>query len=214
MKKFTSILLIGTLIVAGSYYYTHITNQPIITKTQQNQLRDLEESNKRLEYLKKLSNPEYVQGALRKTGKLTTLEGSYKYSTNIKENGLYGYVTLREMTLDLDYDFGICMDLQYIKVRTVLDKIIVIQIPKKQLQLQYIQLNIQNSKVFDGKKFMFADQFPPSEVEAVIEQSQQNVVNRIGADDKLFDSAMENLKDELEKLIISLGYKEVMFEEI
>jgi len=211
MRKFT-VLLIGTLVVAGSYYYTHTPNQPTITKTQQNQLRDVKAEQDRLEHLKKLSNPEYVQGALRKVGKLTTLESSYKYSTNIKENGLYGYVTLREMTLDLGYEFGIGIDLQYIRVRTVLDKIIVIQIPKKQLQLSYIQMNTQNSKIIDGKKMILVSDFKPSEVEAIIEQSQQNVVNRIGSDDKLFDSAMENLKSELEKLILNLGYNKVMFE--
>jgi len=169
MRKFT-ILLVATLITAGIYYTNHSIPVQLITKIEQTQLRDYKAEQARLEYLKKLSNPEYVQGALRKVGKLTTLEGSYKYSTNIKENGLYGYLTLREMTLDLDYDYGICMDLQYIRVRTVLDKIIVIQIPKEKLQLQYIQMNTQNSKIFDGKKFIFADQFPPSEVQAVIAQ--------------------------------------------
>ena len=41
------------------------------------------------------------------------------------------------------------------------------------------------------------------------------MVNKIGADTKLFDSALYNLQDELEKIIKGLGYYEtVIFDEV
>jgi len=49
----------------------------------------------------------------------------------------------------------------------------------------------------------------------LVNQSTQNVVNKIGKEAKLFDSALYNLQDELEKLIKGLGYYEtVIFDEI
>lgn len=56
-------------------------------------------------------------------------------------------------------------------------------------------------------------QFKPSDVEILIEQSQQNVVNKIGADKDVFNKAYINLKGEIEKLVKFLGYEKVIFTE-
>ena len=75
-------------------------------------------------------------------------------------------------------------------------------------------MNSENSHVIDGKKMILVSQFRPSDVELLIENSQQDVVNRIGADSKVFNEAMSNLKSELEGLVLKLGYEKIVFVEI
>ena len=104
--------------------------------------------------------------------------------------------------------------MEYINVYKVDGTTVFVKIPRNRMQLQYIQMN-PDSKIIDGKKMLLVSQFKPSDVEVLIEQSQQNVVNKIGVDAKIFDSALYNLQDELEKLIKGLGYYEtVIFDEI
>ena len=215
MKKPIIVLtILGTLFATNIYLKYHNLSVPKPVTTQQNQLQlgdDYQKEQSRLEYLKKLNNPEYVQGTLRKTGKLTVLEGDYKYKSVVTDKGFMD-LTLKEMTLDLYYEYGLGINLEYIKVKNILNKTIVIQIPKNRLQLMYIQMNSQNSKIVDGKKMILVSQFKPSDIELLIENSQQDVVNRIGADSKVFNEAMSNLKSELEGLILKMGYDKVLFE--
>ena len=56
------------------------------------------------------------------------------------------------------------------------------------------------------------DQFSPSDTQILFAQAQQNVVNAIGKDNKLFDTAMVNLQDMVEGLVLGLGYEKVVFE--
>ena len=58
--------------------------------------------------------------------------------------------------------------------------------------------------------FLF-DQFSPSDIQILSAQAQQNVVNAIGKDKKLFDTAMINLQEDIEGLVLGLGYEQVMF---
>lgn len=213
MKKFIVLLIVVVLIVLNNNSNIPNTSAKTITPTQETQLRDLEKQQVREKELEKLQTPEYVLGEIRKVGKLTTLESQYKYSSNIKNEALFGHLTLREITLDFTYNFAIGMDLQYIKIKNISDKTIVIQIPKSYLQLEYIEMD-QSSRIIDGKKMFLVSQFKPSEVEILIKQSQSNVANEIGANRKLFDQALVNLQDELSKLINSMGFQNVEFEVI
>jgi len=218
MKKYIILLIVGALIAT---HYSKINDLSASTNSknvqiQQNQLGDYQKEIDRAEELRKLQDPTIIRSELKRVGKLITLEGRYNYFSHIDtKDKFFNKFTLREITLDFEYAFQIGCDLQYIKVVRVDNKIVYIDIPKNRIQLQSITMNIQNSKITDGKKMFLIDQFAPSEVGILVNQSTQNVVNKIGADAKIFDSALYNLQDELEKMIKGLGYYEtVVFDEI
>jgi hypothetical protein len=97
----------------------------------------------------------------------------------------------------------------------VIEKTIVIQIPRNRIKLMSNELIPDKSSITDGKKMLFVDQFKPSEVETILEQSQQNVVNKVGNDKKFYDTATENLKGQLEGFVLRLNYfDKVQFEEV
>ena len=215
MKKYIILLIVGALIAT---HYSKVNDLSASANSknvqiQQNQLGEYQKEKEREEELKKLQDPTIIRDKINKVGKLTSLEGNYKYWSKITDKGLFD-LTLREITLDFSFKFGIGISMEYINVYKVDGTTVFVKIPRNRMQLQYIQMN-PDSKIIDGKKMLLVSQFKPSDVEVLIEQSQQNVVNKIGVDSKLFDSALYNLQDELEKLIKGLGhYETVIFDEI
>jgi len=215
MKKYIILLIVGALIAT---HYSKVNDLSASTNSknvqiQQNQLGEYQKEKERAEELKKLQDPTIIRDKINKVGKLTSLEGNYKYWSKITDKGLFD-LTLREITLDFSFKFGIGISMEYINVYKVEGTTVFVKIPRNRMQLQYIQMNPE-SKIINDKKMLLVSQFKPSDVEVLIEQSQQNVVNKIGADAKIFDSALYNLQDELEKLIKGLGYYEtVIFDEI
>jgi len=215
MKKYIILLIVGALIAT---HYSKVNNLSASANSknvqiQQNQLGEYQKEKDREEELRKLQDPTIIRDKINKVGKLTSLEGNYKYWSKITDKGLFD-LTLREITLDFSFKFGIGISMEYINVYKVDGTTVFVKIPRNRMQLQYIQMN-PDSKIIDGKKMLLVSQFKPSDVEVLIEQSQQNVVNKIGVDSKLFDSALYNLQDELEKLIKGLGhYETVIFDEI
>jgi len=214
MKKLTSILLVGTLIVAGIYYKNHDLPVATINKIEQLQLRDFTKEQNRTAKLKKMQDPTIIQNELRKVGEITSLKGKYNYFSKISnKDKFFDKFTLREITLDFEYNFGIGINsLEYIKVLKIEDGKVYISIPKNRIQLIYIEQNMQNSKIIDGDTMFLFDQFSPSDTQILFAQAQQNVVNAIGKDNKLFDTAMVNLQDMVEGLVLGLGYEKVVFE--
>lgn len=204
MKKLTCILILGAFISANVYCKVNDLSVPKITNT-------VEKEHIRIEKLDLLQTREYAQKALKDIGRLNVLEGKYHYSNQITDKGFMD-LTIRQMTLDMEYRFGIGIDLQYVNVRSVFDRIVVLQIPKDKLDLQYIEMDNKNSKIINDNKMFLVSDFKPSEVEILLEESQYNVAGKINSDDKLFDEALVNLKGELEKFVKRLGYEEVVFE--
>ena len=217
MKKYVIILTLGTLFATNIYFKYHNLSVPKPITTEQVQINLGNDDYQKIidreaELKKKMQDPTIIRNQIRKAGKLTSLEGQYKYQSKIIDKGFMD-LTLREITLDFTYNFAMGMDLQYITVSKVENKIVYIKIPKNRIQLQYIELNSQDSRIIEGKKMILVNQFSPSDTEVLMEQSQQNVVNMIGADKELFNDAMINLQEQLKKLVLSLGYYErVVFE--
>ena len=215
MKKYLILLIVGALIAT---HYSKVNDLSASANSknvqiQQNQLGDYQKEKDKIEELRKLQDPTIIRDKINKVGKLTSLEGNYKYWSKITDKGLFD-LTLREITLDFSFKFGIGISMEYINVYKVDGTTVFVKIPRNRMQLQYIQMNPE-SKIINDKKMLLVSQFKPSDVEVLIEQSQQNVVNKIGVDSKLFDSALYNLQDELEKLILSMGYYEtVIFDEV
>jgi len=217
VKKYVIILTLGTLFATNIYFKYHNLSVPKPITTEQVQINLGNDDYQKIidreaELKKKMQDPTIIRNQIRKAGKLTSLEGQYKYQSKIIDKGIMD-LTLREITLDFTYNFAMGMDLQYITVSKVENKIVYIKIPKNRIQLQYIELNSQDSRIIEGKKMILVNQFSPSDTEVLMEQSQQNVVNMIGADKELFNDAMINLQEQLKKLVLSLGYYErVVFE--
>jgi len=213
MKKFTILLVVGVLFTANIYMKYHNLSVPKVTLTEQVQLRDFTKEQNRTAELKKMQDPTIIQNELKKVGEITSLKGKYKYFSVItNKDKFFDKFTLREITLDFEYNFGIGINsLEYIKVSKIENGVAYINIPKNRIQLIYIEQNMQNSKIIDGDTMFLFDQFSPSDTQILSAQAQQNVVNAIGKDNKLFNDAMVNLQDVVEGLVLDLGYKQVMF---
>ena len=216
MKKLTILLVATTLITANIYLkYHNLSVQKPITM-EQSQLGDYKSQQKqinRANELRKLQNPTIIQNEFKKSGKVISLEGKYKYLSKItNKDKIFDKFTLREITLDFEYNFGIGINsLEYIKVFKIEDGKVYINIPKNRIQLLYIEQNMQNSRIINGDTMFMFDQFSPSDTQILSAQAQQNVVNVIGKDKKLFDDAMVNLQEDIEGLVISLEYERVVF---
>jgi len=202
MKKFTILLVAGALFATNIYMKYHNLSVPKPIPIEQLQLRDYQKDIERTAELKKMQDPTIIQNELRKAGEITSLKGKYNY---------FSKITLREITLDFEYNFGIGISLEYIKVLKIEDGKVYISIPKNRIQLIYIEQNMQNSKIIDGNTMFLFDQFSPSDTQILSAQAQQNVVNAIGKDNKLFNTAMINLQEVVEGLVLDLGYEQVMF---
>ena len=213
MKKFTILLVATALITTNIYLKYHNLSIPKVTPIEQVQLRDFTKEQNRIAELKKMQDPTIIQNEIRKVGEITSLKGKYKYLSKISnKDKIFDKFTLREITLDFEYNYGIGVNsLEYIKVLNIEDGKVYISIPKNRIQLIYIEQNMQNSKIIDGNTMFMFDQFSPSDTQILSAQAQQNVVNAIGKDKKLFDNAMVNLQEDIEGLVLDLGYEQVVF---
>jgi len=213
-KPIIALIILGALFATNIYMKYHNLSVPKPIPTEQVQLRDYQKDIERTAELKKMQNPTLIQNELRKIGEITSLKGKYNYFSKItNKDKFFDKFTLREITLNFEYNYGIGINsLEYIRVVKIEDGKVYINIPKNRIQLIYIEQNTQNSKIIDGKKMFMFDQFSPSDTQILFAQAQQNVVNAIGKDNKLFDTAMVNLQDMVEGLVLGLGYEKVVFE--
>jgi len=213
MKKFTILLVVGALFATNIYFKYHNFSIPKPIPVEQVQLRDYQKDIERTAGLKKMQDPTIIQNEIRKVGEITSLKGKYNYFSVVSnKDKFFDKITLREITLDFEYNFGIGINsLEYIRVLKIEDGKVYINIPKNRIQLIYIEQNTQNSKIINEDNMFLFDQFSPSDTQILSTQAQQNVVNAIGKDKKLFDNAMVNLQDNIEGLVLDLGYEQVVF---
>ena len=214
MKKFTILLVATALITTNIYLKYHNLSVPKPISTEQSQLRDFTKEQNRTAELKKMQDPTIIQNEFKKSGKIISLEGKYNYFSKISnKDKIFNKFTLREITLDFEYNYGIGINsLEYIKVTKIENGVAYINIPKNRIQLIYIEQNTQNSRIINENNMFLFDQFSPSDTQILSAQAQQNVVNAIGKDKKLFDDVMINLQEDIEGLVLCLGYEQVVFE--
>jgi len=212
-KPIIALTILGALFATNIYFKYHNLSIPKPIPVEQSQLRDYQKDIERTAELKKMQNPTLIQNELRKVGEITSLKGKYNYFSKItNKDKFFDKFTLREITLDFEYNFGIGIrSLEYIRIVKIEDGKVYISIPKNRIQLIYIEQNMQNSKIIDGNTMFLFDQFSPSDTQILSAQAQQNVVNAIGKDKKLFDDAMINLQEVAEGLVLNLGYEKVIF---
>ena len=212
-KPIIALTILGTLFATNIYFKYHNFSIPKPIPVEQVQLRDYQKNIDRANELNKLQDPIIIQNEFKKSRKVISLEGSYKYLSKISnKDKIFDKFTLREITLDFEYNYGIGINsLEYLKVNKIENEKVYINIPKNRIQLIYIEQNMQNSKIIDENNMFLFDQFNPSDTQILSAQAQQNVVNAIGKDKKLFDNAMVNLQEDIEGLILVLGYEKVVF---
>ena len=213
-KPIITLTILGTLFATNIYLKYHNFSIPKPIPVEQVQLRDFTKEQNRTAELKKMQDPTIIQNELRNAGEITSLKGKYNYYSKItNKDKFFDKFTLREITLDFEYNYGIGINsLEYIKVTKIENGVAYINIPKNRIQLICIEQNMQNSKIINENNMFLFDQFSPSDTQILSAQAQQNVVNAIGKDKKLFDDVMINLQEDIEGLVLCLGYEQVVFE--
>lgn len=217
MKKyiFISILLIYVAIL----FFSEAKNLsvPQVTRVEQAKINDYQESIDRENELKRMmEDPTIIRSELKKTGAIISLKGSDRFYKKITDKDkIFNKFTLREITIDFNYTYGIGIsNLDYLKIMKIEGTTVYINIPKSRIQLLYIQQN-SDSKIIDGDKMFLVKHFSPSDTQTISTIVQEIMANRIGTNKDLFETAMINLQDELEKSILNMGYyQNVIFEQI
>jgi len=226
MKKLLICLLLITLGVYGWCYYNYNLTpigvyQEIHNRVTENQTDTLEDQlseikqqqqekeERRLELLK-LQNPEIIYDQLQKTDTRICCKGTTKYSDVILNNKWYGH---KELDVELYYDFGIGIESDSIIVKEFYEDTVVIQIPKSEMKLLYISLNTDSSNLISNKS-AWVGNYSPEDVKEILKESQNKVTDNINNNKEFYDEAMVSAKTNIEKEIINLGFKDVIFEEI
>jgi len=201
-----------------SYQNNHKTNT--VDSTQDTRLSELQteldkykqkEQNDKIRKLEllKLQKPEIILNRLEQVGKLIVYEGTYIYSECVRENNWYSN---KDITLELKYNFGIGIDLGKITMDQFIDDKVVLNLPVKDIIVQYIELD-NSSKIVSNKTFL-ATQYKPEEVKLLLDDAHDKVKESINNNKNIFDAGIGSLKVDLTNLIVKLGYSEVLFNEI
>jgi hypothetical protein len=181
-----------------------------IQKQIEEQLRKEQEIKAEEERLLRLQNTELITSNLREVGTLITFTGEKTYRDKVVQKG---FLNARSLLIELNYEYGIGLDLNKIYVEKIVGDKVTIDIPKAALQVQYIKRLNKNSSI-TGEKSLFAKQFKPSEIDFIYEISQEMVLTEVNSTPEYFNKAYESLKDNLESLIKELGYSSVRFNEM
>ena len=222
IKKFKVLIVLFLIAFVGTCLYN--VNHKIIAKPETSVVdnrideiqaeidkykeKEQEEKLRRLR-LQQLQNPEIIQGEFQKVGLLITYKGKMTYSDIIRESKWYGK---KELHIELKYNIGIGIDLNKIVIDKFVDDVVVIKIPKKELKLQYVELNSGESQI-NGERTLFQKQYKPEDIETVIENAQGEVIDKINNSNDMFVKSMESLQEVIKELVLKLGYSDVIFTE-
>jgi hypothetical protein len=211
IKLLIFILFIG-IIGYCIYQYQINTNDIQVTKLQSQldkyKQAEQKEEIRKLELLA-MQNPEIIQKELVNVGKLIVNEGNYTYQDTIEISKWYGH---KELYIDLNYKYGIAIDLNTITIDKFVDKIVYITIPIGEIKLEYIELVNELSKI-DGDKSGLVSQFTPQDINIIIENTNDKVRNTIEDNRSIYTDSLISLKENIKSLVLKLGYDDVVFEE-
>jgi hypothetical protein len=169
-------------------------------------LKEQEEKAKK-DKIEALQNPEIIEKELEKVGKLICYEGKIYYNDKVIHKKL---LSSRKLSLKLLYKFGIAIDLNNVIIDEFIDDTVVLRIPDDSLVLEYIQMIPEESYV-NGEKSLLAKYFKPEEVKVLLDEAQNTTIDRVNNTDAIFEKAEESLRENLQKLVLRLGYNKVIF---
>jgi hypothetical protein len=160
--------------------------------------------------LQTLQNPEIINTEFINVGKLIVYQGKVSYSDCLREKRWYG---TKEMNIELKYNFGIGIDISLITVKEFIETTVVLEIPKSELVLEYIELNSKESSI-NGSKTWFSSNYNSNDVNLVLQDAQSKTRSNIESNKDIFNKAMKNLKVDIRELVLKLGYDDVIVEEV
>jgi hypothetical protein len=160
------------------------------------------------ERIKALIDPQIIIDKLESVDQLITYKGNVSYSNHIQESKFYGS---RSLTYKFTYEFGIGMDLSHIKVKTAHDDTVILTIPKRELELLYLELKEDKLK---SDNTWFASEFDPELVNVLRKKAKETVRDDVLNNREVFESGLDSLKSNIVELVKKLGFKEVVIEEI
>lgn len=218
MKKFISMLMVITIIVVGYNVYlwgtrstddklaeTQAEAQKIIDETKK---KEQEEKMRKLE-IQALQNPDIVNEAMTKVGKLIVFESGVTYTDVIRETSFWG---AKETTFDLKYNYGISYDFTKVKVDKFVEKTVYIKLSKNDLKIGYIEENNENSKI-DGDATWFESEYSAEDINLARDNAKVKVREFIEGYQDAYIESMKSLKEQLKGFILKLGYDNVIFVE-
>jgi hypothetical protein len=179
-------------------------------KLQLNKYKEQEQQEKiRAFELQVLQDPQIIISELNQVGKLIVYEGQSNYEDYIVESNFWGS---RTINLNLKYNFGISIELSRIKVKEIYNKTVILNIPKQEFKIEYVELD--NKSKLESNKEWFISQYQPEDIKIIFNQANDKVRWKILNDKSIFEKSYESLENNLRELVLKLGYEDVKFEEI
>jgi hypothetical protein len=225
MKKLVFIvLLLLVAFLSGIYYQfkeTHSAktaeqcfnnNIDTLQKELDNYKKKEQEEKIRKIQLQALQNPEIIITKFKEIGKLKVYEGQWQYSDILREKNWY---SSKEVDLKLLFNYGIAIDLQTVLQSNIkiTGENVIIKIPKKEVKLDYIELDTENTTVTSTKTWL-ASQYKPEDIRMIFNQARNKTREEIGSNKEVFNKSIDSLKNNLRLVVLALNYKEVIFEEV
>jgi hypothetical protein len=155
-------------------------------------------------------DPKIINKELEKVGKLIVFTGKMVYNEPVENKG---FMWSRRLDLQLTYNFGIAIDLAKIQIDEVAPNVVSMKIPRQEIKLMYVELDANNS-IVDGQKSMFSREFTAEEMKVILGFAQESITKKIEADKDIYNKSVESLKQSLEQLVMKLGFKKLIVEEV
>lgn len=219
LLSFILVLCMALLIMWGLKTYAARGEEKEVAalekKIEKYEQQEKQDEIRKKEIEKQLLDPKIIQEKLQSVSKIICLESKARYKNYIKEDKLLGD---RELYIDTQYKFGVSMDLSNIKYEVIRgDNIIygekvVVTVLKDKLKIEYVERIVTDKDIQHDSSLLVKD-YNPKDVNQVYKIAKQQVKTKLEEDREVFYKAHENLKGELSKIIMGLGFRNVEFTE-
>lgn len=190
-----------------------------ISKEDEKRMKELEEElrqKKEKEYeeelrrikLEKLQNPEIINAEMESVGKLVVYKGKANYSNTFDESK---FLRPKKISVNLQYKFGISMDLKNIVVSEFIEDVVVLKIHKDQLEIEYVELDEESIEVSEEVKLL-AKEYTKEDLNKILTIGKSATLGRIQGNKDIHDKAIESLKNNVQEMVMQLGYRKVIVE--
>lgn len=194
--------VVNTIVDKGSERIEELESELNKYKT-----KEYKEELRRLK-LEKLQNPEIINSELEGVGRLVVYTGKATYSNTFNESK---FLRPKKITVDLAYRFGISVDLKNIVVSEFIEDVVVLQIHRDQLKIEYVELDEESIKILEEVKLL-AKEFTKGDINEILAIGKSTTTSRIAANKGIYDKALESLKNNVEEMVLSLGFRKIIFE--
>ena len=219
MKRFLILAILFLIVLGGIKFKMLVSENKLLnsnfesTNEMEKELNEYKkeklDEKKRLLELTLLQRPEIVLSELKTVGRLIVYEGKINYSNRLSEKSFW---SSKSLLADLNYKFGMSMDLGKVKVKSFHEKNVIIQIPSNPIKLEYLEYNPNNSDMISEKSWL-AKQYDPVDVDIILEDSKKKCEEEINNDRYIYGRAKSNAKKQIKSIILELGFDNVIIVE-